>query len=390
MASSPFVSARGSPEIIEDPRVTLRRKPEIDSKLRRIAQALDTNEASVTTVRQMWDQLHDSWWKEASNINRRGFHQGRRYHILDFPSFITEAIPHERLDILLRLVFTADFNIAKAKPEGANRLKNAALALELTDPIFLFLWLGPAICAATNSLKAISSLKKSRSHEPVDAAAITDAIRQQMVGRHMLSASPEDVAPLPSVADVTNAVDQLRKAAPAKPVKPAARASLAGKKRKADDEEDDDSAASVRRQSKRQRVSSEELSELARNAYDEEMADKEPSFLASFMAGGLGSDLGNGGNSSEIPPITEDDEETALANDDNLQQQLNLCAMLVSAPLLTAESGLPLSIRLMLENAKNAARSALLLARDENVVEELEERLNSRESLSVEPEADDA
>lgn len=164
---------------------------------------------------------------------------------------------------------------------------------------------------------------------------------------------------------------------------------MAAKKRKADDEEEDDSAASVRRQSKRQRVSSEELSELARTAYDEEMADKEPSFLASFMAGGLGSDLGNGGNDSEIPPIREDDEDTALANDDNLQQQLNLCAMLVSAPLLTAESGLPLSIRLMLENAKNAARSALLLARDENVVEELEERLNSRQSLIVEPEADD-
>ncbi|KAF9880945.1 hypothetical protein CkaCkLH20_01987 [Colletotrichum karsti] len=389
MASSSFHSARGSPEAIEDPRVTLRRKPEIDSKLRIIAQALDNNEASATTVRQVWDQLHDSWWKVASDINRRGFHQGRRYHILDFPSFITEAVPHDRLDILLRLVFAADFNTAKLKPEGANRLKNAALALELVDPIFLFLWLGPAICAATNSLKAISSLKKSRSHEPVDAAAITDAIRQQMVGRHMLSASPEDMAPMPSVADVTNAVDQLRKAAPAKAVRPAAQASRAGRKRKADDEEDDESVASVRRQSKRRRVSSEELSELARDAYDEQMADKEPSFLSSFMTSGFVAPDRPGGDNLGSPPPLRNDDETALANDDNLQQLLNLCAMLVSAPLLTAESGLPLSMRLMLENTKNAARSALLLARDENVVEEMEERMKSRESLGVESESDD-
>lgn len=50
----------------------------------------------------------------------------------------------------------------------------------------------------------------------------------------------------------------------------------------------------------------------------------------------------SGGNSSGIPPILGDDEDPVLANDDNLQQQLNLCAMLVSAPLLTVPSGFSL------------------------------------------------
>ncbi|KAF4772767.1 hypothetical protein HER10_EVM0000662 [Colletotrichum scovillei] len=229
----------------QDASVQLQRDKEIDRLRRRLMTDLENVDVESRQLRQVWDMLHDQWWIAASRIHRQGVHHSKRHHILDFPAFIEKIFGPECIVAQMHAIFGPDYTAAKAKAEGPARIRNAANALDLSDPILLFLYLSPGVCSSTNILRSISSLKKSKTHAPVETDDILRVIRETMIARHLLQPSSESSAPVPIVTDITDAVDRLRKSATPRSRRPAA----------ADIDDDDGANSRSRRSSKRTRRS---------------------------------------------------------------------------------------------------------------------------------------
>ncbi|KAK2772794.1 hypothetical protein CKAH01_13796 [Colletotrichum kahawae] len=333
----------------EDASIKLQRDKEIDRLRRKLVTDLDNVDVTSRQLRQVWDMLHDQWWIAASRIHRQGVHHSRRHHILDFPAFIVETFGPDRIITHMRAIFGADFTAAKAKAEGPARMRNAVNALDLSDPILLFLYLSPAICCSTNSPRLISGLKKSKTHSPVEMDDILRVIRETMIARHLLQPSSESSAPVPTISDISEAVDRLRKSAAPRSPKPSRKRAAAA------DDDDDEANSGSRRSSKRARLSlaEEDLPEDGRTAYDEEFSGLEPSFL-SRVINSIQEDYSVAAAAAPEEPQEEDAEVSAAAADDLLQRQLVACAFLVN-------SGVPKPVRS--STAASALESTIAAAR---------------------------
>ncbi|OBR02026.1 hypothetical protein CH63R_14598 [Colletotrichum higginsianum IMI 349063] len=266
--------------------------------------------------------------------------------------------------------FARDFAAAKAKPDGTARMRNAQAALDLAAPVDLLLVLGPAVCSSTGSLKAISSLRNAKGHEPVDADTITAAIRTKMLARHMLLPAPDHVAPVPKVADVTEAVkhkcnqpslqqavfytSQHKKEILATTFKNMEQHDLEDEASRANISSSGRSSRSSRSRSNKRRrtsrLSSDEVDELGRHALDDAMEDEAPSFLAS---------------------ITE--HYQGDIDDADGRRHPN---RLPSVPLPPS----PPSSKAALETAENAAKTALTVAAGDYTVKSIAETSQWRQS----------
>ncbi|GJC91157.1 hypothetical protein ColLi_13995 [Colletotrichum liriopes] len=231
------------------------------------------------------------------------------------------------LATILHLVFGPDFTAAKAEAEGPARLRNAARALYLANPILLFLYTSPAVCCSAS---------------PVDTNAIFCAVRERMLARHMLLPGSEAKAPIPSVNDVSKAAD------------------ASADEEEEDVDEDEVGSCSYSYSCRccapkrpRQSLSQDELPDAGRSAFNDAVFpdgdDEAPSFLTSVLA--------SLGNESAADPAA--DSEPSAEDGGLLERQLTACAFLV-------QSGVPAAVT---NNAAGAAaRSFLTVAENDGVI----------------------
>ncbi|KAI8240140.1 hypothetical protein K4K55_001093 [Colletotrichum sp. SAR 10_96] len=382
--------------------VSIRRDAKVDQSLRELNETWNQAQLPEADFTRVWNQLHQDWWTAALAVHTSGQHTSARHHVLDWPAFIREHLSAADLVTYLGRVFRIAHDAAKHKPESAGRLRNAALALGLTDNIELHLELDQEVCTSTGTLKALSSLRRSTAHEAVDPEDIRTKIRDHMLARVFGSPGPYVVTPMPTLRDVNQAITALRaKAVP--------RAAPKSKKRKAaSDDAGDDSSEVSRRSSKRPRteISEEDLEEMGQSFLESIREDGRPSLLSRF----LDEDIMTNGDifayappeSSALPDLKPDATEDQLqahaaqadrdkeAQDDAVvKEQLELCSRLVQMGTPgEAAAGDPL-VQGLLQALNMSAKNLLCVARDKHTSAHLESRKRKREEEEEELDLDE-
>ncbi|KAK6221206.1 hypothetical protein QIS74_04935 [Colletotrichum tabaci] len=354
----------------------VRRHPDISRLLGQLSRSFGEISMTEREFCETWDKLHLQWWVAANAVHRAGTHSGRRHHVLNWPAFLQNAVDRDRLSLYLQHAFARDFAAAKAKPDGTSRMRNAQAALDLAAPVDLLLVLGLAVCCYTGSLKAISSLRNAKGHEPVDADTITAAIRTKMLARHMLLPVPDHVAPVPTVAGVTEAVKQLRRTAAPRVVAATATVAMntkkrgrAAKKQEQPDLESEGSRANISSSSSRSRSNKRRRTSRLSSDEVDNLASSPPSW--SIIRATLMTPTAD----TAQPDVEEDEANKAL-----LQEKLELCALLVRpSPLRPSAVHSPV-LKAALETAENAGKTALMVAAGDDTVKSIAETSQWRQS----------
>ncbi|KAK2051924.1 hypothetical protein LY76DRAFT_650925 [Colletotrichum caudatum] len=153
--------------------------------------AEDPGRANIT---HLWDAARREWWGAAvaSGVEASAC----------WPKYIRGLVPHAQLDQVLSVVFAGPSATIAANADHHRRLDRAAVALALPGPKWLFLHLGSVVPGSTQSLKAISSMRFTRSGPRASPETILEAIDTTMMERHGDDAA---MPPEQTVRDVTKA-----------------------------------------------------------------------------------------------------------------------------------------------------------------------------------------
>ncbi|KAK2052168.1 hypothetical protein LY76DRAFT_650762 [Colletotrichum caudatum] len=279
--------------------VSIRRNTNVEQSLRDLSEAWNDAQHADDALVETWDRLHQDWWAAARAVHQSGQHTSSRHHVLDWPSFMRENMTANDLIAHLARIFRIQHDAAKHKPESPARLRNAAAALGLNDPVELHIELHQEVCTSTAALKLLSSLRSSRAHQPVSPEDIRAELRSAMLARVFGSPGPYIVTPLPNLADVKATVETLRlravpRAPPPPPPPQQQSEGGASKKRRSSasaavaaegDDDGTEGAAAERRRSKRARLlgdNEEELDEMSR-AFIDSVREEGGRIMAQFF-----------------------------------------------------------------------------------------------------------